>query len=513
MEIEIDIKPEEIESNEILLQKVFAKTGISKDNILNISVIKRSLDSRKRPIFRVRIKVTLVGESLYQENNSYVPLQDVSSRTKVFIVGTGPAGLFAGHRLARLGFRPIFIERGKKVRERRFDLASLMKKAILNEDSNYCYGEGGAGTFSDGKLYTRSHKRGSLLDLLQIFVHHGASPDILVDAHPHIGTNHLPKIITSMREELESVGAEFHFSTRMTGLKLIDSELHGIETIKGLFEGKYAILATGHSARDIYELLHKHGVTLEAKSFAVGVRIEHPQDQINEIQYRQYKDLPNLPKASYSLVCQQDNRGVYSFCMCPGGIVCPATTENDAVVVNGWSPSSRNSYFANSGLVVEIPINSIGNIENPLRGLEFQKQIEQKAFIAGGGQFKAPAQRIIDFLKNRTSTELPICSYKPGITESDISEVLPKEISERLRGGLEFFAKSKPLLASKDGIMLGVESRTSSPVRIPRGKDGMHIQIKGLFPAGEGAGYAGGIVSAGLDGQNSAECVARYITS
>jgi uncharacterized FAD-dependent dehydrogenase len=511
MELEIDISPEDLNSDQVLYQRFYEKSGLNKNEIEKLVVLKRSLDSRKRPVFRIKVKAILKGEKYESETANYKLLPEIHLSDRVIIVGTGPAGLFAGHRVARLGLKPIFIERGKKVRERRFDLANLMKKATLNEDSNYCYGEGGAGTFSDGKLYTRSHKRGSLQDILSIFVHHGASPDILIDAHPHIGTNHLPKIISSMREELESVGAEFHFSTKMTGLKVVSSEVRGIETNRGVIEGRALILATGHSAKDVYEVLDRQNIKLEAKSFAIGVRIEHPQEQINLIQYRKYNNLPNLPNASYSLVCQQDERGVYSFCMCPGGIICPATTENHSVVVNGWSPSSRNSFYANSGLVVEIPIDSILGDSSPLKGLRYQEQIEKKAYIMGGGNFKAPAQRIIDFIKKRPSSNLPTCSYKPGITPSDIGEILPTEITERLRKGLEFFSKSRPSLASSEGIMVGVESRTSSPVRIPRDRNGMHIQIKGLFPAGEGAGYAGGIVSAGLDGQNIAESVANYL--
>lgn len=515
--IEIKVSPENIleigtEKSLTLVELAAKNLRISVKEIEDVKIIKKSLDARKKPVYLLRCAVSLHGEKEEEiEKKLKLETKDISKSTPVIIIGAGPAGLFAAIELVTLGLKPVIIERGKEVRDRRRDLAALMKKGILNADSNYCFGEGGAGTFSDGKLYTRSGKRGSINQILDLLVFFGASENILIDSHPHIGTNKLPKIITAIREYLISCGAEFYFSHTFQSFQLTDKKIKGIKTQKGDFSAPAVLLSSGHSARNVYFYLREAGIKMEYKGFAIGVRIEHPQEVINQMQYKSYWNSPTLPPASYQLVSQEEERGVYSFCMCPGGIICPASTDLERLVVNGWSPSSRNSKFANSGLVVEIPQSSIDN-KNILSGIEYQDSIENSAYLAGGGLYKAPAQRVSDFIlaNSKTSNSLPPCSYGPGINSSNLSEVLPKEISNRLKSGLKNFIKKSPLYGSNDAIIVGVESRTSSPLRIPREENGMHPELEGLFPCGEGAGYAGGIVSAAIDGVNSARKIYNY---
>ncbi|HMO17771.1 MAG TPA: FAD-binding protein [Oligoflexia bacterium] len=513
IDFEISSEPGCNHSENELRELAEKKTGYPKNDIHSVILVKRSLDARKKPVYRERYRVLLNGESFKPENNPiFTSKRDVTKASPVIVAGSGPAGLFAALSLVQNNLKPVIIERGKEVRERRFDLAKLMKQGLLNPESNYCFGEGGAGTFSDGKLYTRSHKRGKVYDILNTLVFFGAHPAITVDAHPHIGTNKLPEIIENIRKHLLESGAKFHFNTRLEGFSIKNGVFSSAYTNKGVIDARALILATGHSAGDVYRLLHSDGIELQPKGFAIGVRIEHPQEIINKIQYRSFCGNPALPPASYQLVTQASKRGVYSFCMCPGGIICPASTEENHLVVNGWSPSRRNSPFANSGIVVEIPENCIPGSRNyPLAGLDYQGKIEEKAFQAGGGKFRAPAQRLNDFLKSKISSNLPQTSYKPGTTEGDMREILPKEIHERLKEGLSHFVKNSPLYGSTDAVLVGVESRTSSPVRIPRNDSGMHPGLKGLFPAGEGAGYAGGIISAALDGIKIGDAVSRYL--
>ncbi|MHB1179691.1 MAG: NAD(P)/FAD-dependent oxidoreductase, partial [Daejeonella sp.] len=403
----------------------------------------------------------------------------------------------------------VIIERGKDVKRRRRDLALINKEGIINTDSNYCFGEGGAGTYSDGKLYTRSNKRGDVQYILKALVAHGATEDILVDARPHIGTNKLPGIITSIRDSILNAGGEIYFDTRVTGLVISGNRLTGLIAEDKEFQSDAVILATGHSARDIYHLLKKHTIRMEAKPFALGVRIEHPQQIIDQAQYHcSIRDM-HLPPSYYSLVEQVDNRGVFSFCMCPGGIIAPCPTDQDEIVVNGWSPSKRNNPFANSGTVVQINLEDIpGAAEDPFKLLSFQGEIERQAFIAGGGNLVAPAQRMIDFVNNRLSSDLPVNSYIPGTKSADLRTVLPQFIHTRLQKALPSFEKKMKGYFTNEAILVGVESRTSSPIRIPRDKETLqHTECAGLYPCGEGAGYAGGIVSAAIDGMNCAEAV------
>lgn len=502
--IEVSVDPGLEDNLDYITKKAIETNKISPEEAKNLHIIKRSLDARNKPYYIVRCSSDEIPLRT-------VKLQDVHNKKTVHIIGAGPAGLFAALRLIERGIKPIILERGKKVRDRRRDLAALMKQGILNTESNYCFGEGGAGTFSDGKLYTRSGKRGSIAQVLDIFVQFGAEKNITIDAHPHIGTNKLPKIIDSMTRTIESCGGEVHFSTTVCDVEITDKRITKVITNAGTHEVSTLILASGHSARDIFEMLDTHDIAIEAKSFALGVRIEHPQHIINQIQYKKFSSNPHLPPASYALVTQVADRGVYTFCMCPGGIICPASTNNEEIVVNGWSPSTRGSYFANSGLVVEIPVHEIDTISKDtwektkskrenLKGLYFQSAIEQNAYRVGGGKYKAPAQRVVDLLKNKTSDSIPKNSYKPGLTPAHMQEVLPPYIYKRLTEALRHFTKKNPLYGSSDAIVVGVESRTSSPVKIPRNEYGQHIQILNLYPCGEGAGYAGGIVSAAMDG-------------
>lgn len=505
--IELRILPADIDNASALHSAAAKKLSIASNRIQGLAVRRRNIDARKRPIFVLQVDVW-IDEEMTQEPAWEVPLQSVEDKEPVHIIGLGPAGLFAALRCIELGKKPILIERGKAVRPRRRDLAILNREGIVDPESNYCFGEGGAGTFSDGKLYTRSKKRGNLQRVLDILVQFGADPDILVDAHPHIGTNKLPKIIEAMREAIIECGGEVHFETKLTDLKIESGKLTAIETNGDTWQSvKELILATGHSARDIFELLHRHEIPMEAKPFALGVRVEHPQHIVDKIQYSCGTKRPEgLPAAAYSLVKQVEGRGVYSFCMCPGGIICPAATSPGELVVNGWSPSMRNTGFANSGIVVEIPLENIpGAATDPLAAMHFQAAVEQKAYHAGGGKQKAPAMRLTDFVKGKVSGELPESSYVPGLVSADLREVLPGIVHHRLRAGFQQFGKSLNGYLTREAVVVGVESRTSSPVRIPRDHTTfMHPDIEGLYPCGEGAGYAGGIISAAMDGERCA---------
>jgi uncharacterized protein len=512
--IDLTLAPDEMARLE---QAVAAKLGVSSERIQAVQPLRRSIDARGRsPRLVLRVQAW-VDEPFLPTRLPELPLQDVHQAPPVHIVGFGPAGLFAALELIVQGYQPVVIERGKAVRPRRRDLATLTKSGQVDPHSNYCFGEGGAGTFSDGKLYTRSTKRGDTQAILEALVQFGATPDILVDAHPHIGTNKLPGIIQAMREAVIAHGGEVHFETQVTGFEVQDGRLRAIR-VNGQerWPVQALILATGHSARDIFTRLPQDGIPIEAKPFALGLRVEHPQALIDRIQYNLRGQRPAvLPAAAYNLVQQVQGKGVYSFCMCPGGIICPAATANEEVVVNGWSPSKRNSPYANSGMVVELQLEDFGGqADDPLRGMHFQAQIEQRAYRAAGGRQQAPALRLTDFVAGRVSTDLPRCSYLPGIAPVDMREVLPDFIHERLRQGLQAFGKKLKGFLTEEAVVVGVESRTSSPVRIPRDRQTFqHPAVAGLFPAGEGPGYAGGIMSAAIDGQRCVRAAVGWLQS
>jgi hypothetical protein len=464
-------------------------------------------------IYRIQVQVYI--DEPYAPEVYTVNYPDVKNAKRVLIIGAGPAGMFAALRCIELGLKPIILERGKDVKQRRRDLANINKKGIVNPESNYCFGEGGAGTYSDGKLYTRSTKRGDVNGVLKTFVAHGATPDILVDARPHIGTNKLPQIISSIKESILNAGGEVIFDTKVISLLTESSKIKGVELGSG--DKLYAdaiILATGHSARDVFEMLHRQNILIEPKPFALGVRIEHPQDIIDQAQYHCAVRDPNLPPSYYNLVEQVDHRGVFSFCMCPGGIIAPCATDANEIVVNGWSPSKRNNPFANSGTVVQVELADVtGSDTDPLKMLRFQQQIERLAFDAGGGKLVAPAQRMVDFVENRLSADIPVNSYLPGTKSTLMNDILPGWISARLRKALPAFGLKMKGYYTNEAILVGVESRTSSPVKIPRDKETLqHPQVAGLLPCGEGAGYAGGIISAAIDGINCASAVKNYLS-
>ncbi len=479
------------------------------------NILKRSLDARgKQPKIILLLEVFNGAEK--QESQTFDPqLQNVQHAPEGVIIGAGPAGIFAALKLISQGIKPIIFERGKDVKSRRRDLALLNKSGIVNPESNYCFGEGGAGTYSDGKLYTRSTKRGDVKRILELFIHFGANPEIRFEAHPHIGTNKLPNIITKMRDAIVECGGEVHFDSKLTDIFLKNKTLKGIE-INGAetFFCKAIILATGHSARDVFELLQRKKISTESKPFALGVRIEHPQEVINKARYHCKVRNELLPPAAYSLVSQTEGRGVFSFCMCPGGIIAPAATSPNEIVVNGWSPSKRNNPFANSGTVVTVDENDFKKqgFEGALSGIQYQQMVEQKCFEAGGGNLVAPAQRMTDFVSKISSSTLPKCSYLPGICSINLHEVLPKEITVPLAKALKEFGKKMKGYFTNDAVLVATESRTSSPVRIPRDKVSLqHPEVEGLFPCAEGAGYAGGIVSAAIDGENCASALAQKI--
>lgn len=505
-EISIRLKPEFAFEEKAIRKEIARISGISEP--FHFKIIRQSLDARKTIAYQFKIHVYPHGEKA--EAPSYpFQAQDVSQAQEVAIVGAGPAGLFAALELIQKGLKPIVFERGKDVRSRRRDLAKLNKEHIVNPESNYCFGEGGAGTYSDGKLYTRSKKRGSVRKVLESLVQFGADENILYVAHPHIGTNKLPQIITGIREAIVEAGGEVCFESKVTdihydstGIKWL--EINGNE--KQVFDR--VILATGHSARDIIQLLHRKNVALAFQSYGLGVRIEHPQAIIDEIQYNRSRG-EYLPPAAYSLVEQIDGLGVHSFCMCPGGIIAPCATAPEEVVTNGWSPSKRNNPYANSGMVVRVEASSIPHYKNALSGLDFQSQIEKKAWHAGGERQSAPAQRLNDFVLGKSSSSLPKCSYQPGVIAAELNEVLPSFIHQRLQAAFKIWGKKMKGFMTSEAIVVGVESRSSSPVRIPRDKESLqHIEVKGLYPCGEGAGYAGGIVSAAIDGMRCAEQIA-----
>lgn len=507
-EYTIQVSPEIASNQEALKLFVSRKTGMSIDELTHIEVLKRSIDARQKAI-KINLRLAVYVQEYFEEIKIKKPeYNNVSNNEVVLIVGAGPAGLFAALRCIEMGKKPIVIERGKDVRARRRDLKKLNIEHLVNEDSNYCFGEGGAGTYSDGKLYTRSKKRGDVQRILELLVAFGATKQILVDAHPHIGTNKLPGIIQEITATIETFGGEIHFNSRVVDILLTNAAVEGVLLQNGnRLEAKKLILATGHSARDMFELLHRKGIAIEAKPFALGVRVEHPQELIDSIQYKCDYRGEFLPPAPYSLVRQVDGRGVYSFCMCPGGIIAPCATSPGEVVTNGWSPSKRDQATANSGIVVEVGPKDFQILgDSPLAAMYFQQQVEQKAWLEGGKTQTAPAQRLVDFCEGRQSNDLPITSYKPGVNSVELGSVLPRFIYTRLQKGFVEFNKSMKGYYTNEAIVHATESRTSSPVRIPRNPLTLeHIQIKGLYPCGEGAGYAGGIISAAIDGEHCAE--------
>jgi uncharacterized FAD-dependent dehydrogenase len=518
--LQLQVSPTTALNEQILKEEARKSLSVSNNDHVAIKILKRSIDARNR---NIKINVTLlvsVNEEI-KEEQIHFEYPDVSKAEKnCHIIGAGPAGLFAALRCLELGIKPIIFERGKDIKARRRDLAAINKDHVVNPESNYCFGEGGAGTYSDGKLYTRSNKRGDIEKVLKVLVFHGASSEILVDAHPHIGTNKLPQLIQNIRETILKHGGEIHFNSKLTDLNISDEKISFVKIKSENGEQELPvqklILATGHSARDIYELLHRKNILIEAKPFALGVRAEHPQSLIDKIQYhcgslqevitkRDY-----LPAASYALVQQVGGRGVYSFCMCPGGIIAPCATDQEEVVTNGWSPSKRNNPYANSGIVVGLELKDFEPYQKfgPLAGLEFQKQLEKNAWVYGGKTQTAPAQRLDDFVNGKISKDLPECSYQPGLKSVNMHEVLGKLIAPALKSGFKAFGNKMRGYMTNEAVIVGVESRTSTPVRIPRDKEKMtHPQLSNLFPCGEGAGYAGGIMSAAMDGERCANAI------
>lgn len=512
-EIELSIHPDFVFDYEFQKKQAAKKLRLNPLEISAVQVIRRSIDARKSPVYKLRAFVFIneTPQDLFQE----IIFKPVKSKKKVLIIGGGPAGMFAALRLIELGIKPVIIERGKDVQKRRRDLKAIQRDHVVDPDSNYCFGEGGAGTYSDGKLYTRSIKRGNVKRILNLLVQHSAQNEILIDAHPHIGSNKLPKVVEEIGNTIINNGGEYLFDSRVTDFIISNKKISGVivNESKELF-GDAVILAAGHSARDIYYLLDKHKIKIEAKPFAMGVRIEHPQPLIDSIQYHSKKRHENLPASSYALNCQVDDKGVYSFCMCPGGIIIPASTSPGELVLNGMSVSRRDSPFANSGLVVSIDENDWRHFGEfgVFAGLMYQQKIEQIAFKAGGEKQTAPAQRITDFVNKKLSSTLPKTSYIPGIVSSPLHEILPKNISYRLRRSLLIFGKKMHGYLTDEAQILAAETRTSSPIRIPRDNETlMHVGLNGLFPSGEGAGYAGGIMSAAIDGENCADAAARFI--
>ena len=513
--VELKVAPADIHKMDYLKNRIGKILHLNPDHKWEYKLVKRSIDARgKKPVFLLKFEV-YIEQDIPLEKEITGKIRPVKSSRKVVIIGAGPAGYFAALKLLDLGYCPVILDRGKDVQSRRRDLKAIQQFGKVNPHSNYCFGEGGAGTYSDGKLYTRAQKRGKIIEVLKILVEHGADPDIMIDAHPHIGSNKLPKIVSAIRETIERLGGEVHFNTHIIDFIIENNKILGAISDGGSkFFGDSLILATGHSARDIYYLLDKKGIKIEKKPFALGVRIEHPQSLIDEIQYGQRDREENLPASSYRLACQVDNKGVFSFCMCPGGLIVPASTAPGELVVNGMSLSRRDSAYANSGFVT-----AIDNDEMEKKGysglwghLDFQIEVEKKMFEAGDGTQKAPAQRITDFVSNRLSNDLPATSYIPGVYSAAMHELLPEFIVRRFQQALKIFDSKMKGYYTREAQIIGVESRTSAPIRIPRNRDNFqHEQIEGLFPCGEGAGYAGGILSAAMDGQNVAKAIHEFL--
>ena len=544
--ISLKLLPSEAANEQSVKQCIALSEAVKATDVSGYTILKQSIDARGKQAWINLTVQAFIKEPYHQRELRPFHFKETGkAEKKAIIIGAGPAGLFAALKLIESGIKPIILERGKDVRARRRDLAALNKEGEVNPESNYCFGEGGAGTYSDGKLYTRSSKRGDINRILNLFVHFGAEEKILYEAHPHIGTNKLPQIITAMRKKIMDCGGDFLFEKKVIDFIIDNETVKGVMTADGtIFEGDAIILATGHSARDIFTLLHSKKIQIESKPFALGVRIEHPQTLIDSAQYHTSTHSepgrttlsenrnPFLPPASYSLVQQVDGKGVFSFCMCPGGIIAPAATSPGELVVNGWSPSKRNNPYANSGIVVTVENNDLQDLKNyrdfeeitnqsikvlttELGMMYFQQYVERKAFIAGGGKFVAPAQRLVDFTNNKVSATLPGCSYIPGLNPSSLKEVLPKFIHTNLQEAFKEFGKKMRGYFSNEAVVVATESRTSSPVRIPRNADTLqHPQLKNLYPCAEGAGYAGGIVSAAMDGERvAAQIAGLFITS
>ncbi len=516
-EFTIQVSPEIAAYPDRLQKAVAYKNSIPVGDIKHVHILKRSIDARQRAV-KVNLKIRVFVQEDFIAKPIDLPMYpEVSNAPEVVIIGAGPAGLFAALRCIELGCKPIVLERGKDVKTRRRDLKAINRDHIVNEDSNYCFGEGGAGTYSDGKLYTRSKKRGDVQRILELLVGFGATDQILVEAHPHIGTNKLPGIIAAMREKIIERGGVIHFETRAIDFEIKSSEIRSVVLRDGsIIPTNKVILATGHSARDIFELLYRKKIAIEAKPFALGVRVEHTQQLIDQIQYKCQERSPYLPPSPYSIVKQVDGRGMYSFCMCPGGVIAPCATSPGEVVTNGWSPSKRDQPTSNSGIVVELGMEDFEPFAKygPLSGMYFQKSIEQQAWRIGGKTQQVPAQRLVDMVEGKITTDLPTTSYKPGLTPADMKDVFPQFIHHTLQRGFRAFGNSMKGYLTNEAVVHAPESRTSSPVRIPRDwKTLEHIQIKGLYPCGEGAGYAGGIISAAIDGEKCAEAIASTITS
>lgn len=518
-EFQIRVLPVVASSEQNIISYIADEKGIDARTVNAVRVLKRSIDARQRTIFinlTVRVYINEIPQDAEYVHTEY---GDVSQKPQVVVVGEGPGGLFASLRLIELGLRPVVLERGKDVRQRKVDLANITKTQTVDPESNYCFGEGGAGAYSDGKLYTRSKKRGSIEKILNVFCQHGASTSILVDAHPHIGTDKLPQVIEGMRNTIIRCGGEVHFQTKMTRLLLEGDKAVGVEAVdlqtgaEKTFRGP-VVLATGHSARDVYRYLAEAKIEIEAKGIAVGVRLEHPSQLIDQIQYHSRNGRGKyLPAAEYSFVTQVDGRGVYSFCMCPGGFVIPAATDKQQLVVNGMSPSNRGTQWSNSGMVVETRPEDVGGDENdPLRVMHFQEELERACWQQGNMKQTAPAQRMADFVNNRLSYDLPKSSYAPGLISSPLHFWMPQHVCKRLQEGFKKFGKMSHGFLTNEAVLIATETRTSSPVRITRDFTTLqHVRIQGLFPCGEGAGYAGGIVSAGVDGERCAEMCAEYL--